>query len=291
MACRMTQLRGGLTAAAIGLALAGAASAEPAVWTVRDADTTVHLLGTIHLLAPGTDWRSEAIDEAIGGADTLWLEIDILRDTSATLAMITRGTSPDRPLRELLSAADYAEVEAAAAAAGVPMSSIEKLRPWLASITLSLAMIRTLGYDQAGVDLALAREAAARGIPVRAFETGAEQIELLAGFDEATEVAFLMEAVRASEEELDLFGRMFEAWLAGNAAILEDLLVESVALAHPAIADALLAARNRAWAERFEEIMAEPGERMVAVGAGHLVGPDDLPGLLAARGWDVDRVE
>ena len=30
--------------------------ADPALWVVRDADTTVYLFGTIHVLKPGLSW-------------------------------------------------------------------------------------------------------------------------------------------------------------------------------------------------------------------------------------------
>jgi uncharacterized protein len=84
---------------------------------------------------------------------------------------------------------------------------------------------------------------------------------------------------------------MFEAWHDGNRALLDEVLVTSVAALGPEFAAALLADRNRAWAEQFEEIMAEPGERVVAVGAGHLVGKDSLPELLAEKGWTVELVQ
>ncbi|MEQ1689527.1 MAG: TraB/GumN family protein, partial [Sphingopyxis sp.] len=30
--------------------------ADPALWVVRDADTTIYLFGTIHVLRPGLSW-------------------------------------------------------------------------------------------------------------------------------------------------------------------------------------------------------------------------------------------
>lgn len=282
------RLAAGLSAA---LSLSSPAVADPAMWTVRDADTTVHLLGTIHLLEPGTDWRSEDIEAAIAAADTLWLEIDLLGDTSGSMAMITKGTSPGTALKDRLDPADYAEVAAAAGRAGVPMTQLEHLRPWLVSISLSLAMIRQLGYDAAGVDLWLAKEAASRRIAVRAFETGAEQIDIFAAMSEEDEIAMLMQAVRATDEELALFGQLFDAWVSGDSVRLGDLMTRSVMMADPAMGQALIGNRNRAWAERFAEIMAEPGTRLVAVGAGHLVGPEGLPELLRAKGWEVEEME
>ena len=56
---------------------------SPAMWTFSDDDTTVYLYGTVHLLKPDLNWRTDALDEALKSADTLVLEADV--------------SSPDRP--------------------------------------------------------------------------------------------------------------------------------------------------------------------------------------------------
>ena len=48
--------------------------ASPALWKVADADTTIYLFGTIHLLPSGTKWRSPLFDQAASSADTLIVE-------------------------------------------------------------------------------------------------------------------------------------------------------------------------------------------------------------------------
>ena len=64
--------------------LAGALTAcplarEPAkapMWRISDGDTTIWLMGSMHLLPPRIDWRTDAVKGAIGQADTLVLETD-----------------------------------------------------------------------------------------------------------------------------------------------------------------------------------------------------------------------
>ncbi|MBK9030282.1 MAG: TraB/GumN family protein [Myxococcales bacterium] len=53
--------------------------------------------------------------------------------------------------------------------------------------------------------------------------------------------------------------------------------------------EATLGRRNRSWVAPLTE-MAAAGDGFVAVGAGHLVGPDNLPDLLTAAGFEVHRV-
>ena len=63
-----------LAAAALVLWSASAASAQARLWVIRDADSTIYLMGTVHLLRPGTEWRSPKIDAALKEATELWLE-------------------------------------------------------------------------------------------------------------------------------------------------------------------------------------------------------------------------
>ncbi|MBX9884602.1 MAG: TraB/GumN family protein, partial [Novosphingobium sp.] len=69
----------GLLIALAACGTAGPPPAEPvkvALWAISDS-TGVHgwLLGTVHSLPPGTQWRRPAIDSAISAADRLVLEI------------------------------------------------------------------------------------------------------------------------------------------------------------------------------------------------------------------------
>mgnify|MGYP003483080608 FL=1 len=41
---------------------------KPAMWKVADADTTVYLFGTVHVLPPTLTWHSPAVDKALGEA-------------------------------------------------------------------------------------------------------------------------------------------------------------------------------------------------------------------------------
>ena len=68
---------GALGAAAVtaGAVAPQAASAKgPAMWSVSDADTTVYLFGTIHLLPENYQWRTQRFDQAVAGSHELVVE-------------------------------------------------------------------------------------------------------------------------------------------------------------------------------------------------------------------------
>ncbi len=37
---------------------------DPALWVIRDEDTTIYLFGTVHILKPGMSWFDEAVKES-----------------------------------------------------------------------------------------------------------------------------------------------------------------------------------------------------------------------------------
>ena len=59
----------------------------------------------------------------------------------------------------------------------------------------------------------------------------------------------------------------------------------------PAARKALLTDRNRRWSAWVEQRLNRPGTVLMAVGAGHLVGDDAVPAMLAAEGYKVVRVQ
>ncbi|MGZ9100199.1 MAG: TraB/GumN family protein, partial [Brevundimonas sp.] len=182
--------------------------AGPALWVIRDADSTLYLFGTVHVLRPTTAWGSAKVDAAFASADHIWFEISNPDDQSAILPLIQQhGISLDRPLSSLLTAEELTALNAAAAGAGMSAAQLDVLRPWLAGLTLSVAPLVKAGYDpQSGVELILKARADAAGKPVHGFETIDKQIGILAGMSEADQLSFLrstLEAYGDATVELD----------------------------------------------------------------------------------------
>jgi len=85
------------------------------------------------------------------------------------------------------------------------------------------------------------------------------------------------------------FGDMVDAWSGGDDARLATLLDDG--FNHPALFDALLVARNRAWIPQIESLLAREGETaLVVVGAGHLLGESSVVDMLRQAGYTVERL-
>lgn len=271
---------------------APATDADPALWVVADADTKVYLFGTVHMLKPGLGWFDEAVRDAFDASDALVLELvmppaEEMQALVEELGMAAAGT----PLPETLPPEDAARLRSALTDAGLPADALDRADPWLAATTLTTLPLRELGYAEAdGAERVLAEAAAQAGKPVRGLETAREQLRLFDGLPPAAQRQLLHDTLADLPQLGATIERMIGAWSRGDADALAAMLNEDLAHA-PALAEALLVRRNRAWADWIARRMAQPGTVFVAVGAGHLAGPASVQAELARRGMRVERVQ
>lgn len=287
-----------IVSAAASLGLIGAAAhAEtppagavpgPALWRVSDADTTIYLFGTVHALPQGKAWFDGRIERAFAASDEMITEVDV-RDQSAsaaamqTAALLPEGTS----LRDLMAPDNREQFEAALVALGLPVAALDRMEPWMASLTMSLLPLLRQGYQtENGVEMALSARAGdkQRG----ALETVAEQIDLFDGMPMEAQLTFLDKTVEAMPEAKGSLDAMVAEWIEGDADALAALL--NAELDDPVLYSRLLTQRNANWAEWIEQRLQQPGTVFVAVGAGHLAGADSVQRQLAGRGLKVERV-
>ena len=289
-----TPLKRAFTAVAVLVAATLAAlpaAADPALWVVRDKDSTLYLLGTVHVLKPDTVWRTPAIDKALAEADELWIEVDT--DDTAAMAPLVRkyGLDPANPLSSKLTAEQKTRLDAAAVSMGATGASFEPLRPWLAGLQLSMGPLMKAGYDPAsGVEAKLKAAARESGKPIRTLESLEQQIGFFGDLPPAVEMAFLLSALDEMDSGPAMLDALVAAWSAGDVQALNDLMVVEMAADYPELYEALLVRRNRDWAGQIQTMLAGDGVSVIAVGAAHLVGDDSVQALLEKRGLKVERL-
>lgn len=278
-------------AAAVGLAAAAPAAAEPALWVIKDADSTIYLFGTVHVLKPQVQWRSAKVDAALAQADELVTEIRDPDDAAAAQPLIRKyGIDPTHPLSTKLPAAEKARVAAAVTSLGLPPTALEPFRPWMAALTLTVAPLVKAGYDpKSGVDTLLLARARADGKGLGALETMEQQLRFFADLPPDVELAFLKSTLDDIDEGPGALDRMVEAWAAGDTEALEAVFVTEMRRDYPALYEKLVVERNRDWAMQLKDKLAGRGVSFVAVGAGHLVGPDSVQADLRRLGVVAER--
>jgi uncharacterized protein YbaP (TraB family) len=284
--------------AALALALGNvAASAEtppegavpgPALWKVADEDTTIYLFGTVHALPQDKEWFDARIARAFAESSELVTEVDLADQARASAAMQRAGLLPEgESLRAMMSEEDRRQYEDALVSLGLPVAALDRLEPWLAALTLSLLPLLRQGYQaESGVEMALMSQAGdkARG----ALESVEQQIELFDGMPTEAQLAFLDRTVEAMANAKTTLDAMVAEWIEGDAETLAELL--NAQLDDPELRDRLLTQRNANWADWIERRLKQPGTVFVAVGAGHLSGPDSVQAVLAGRNVRVERI-
>ncbi|WP_022684002.1 TraB/GumN family protein [Sphingobium bisphenolivorans] len=271
---------------------AQAASAAPALWTVRDKDTTIYLFGTVHVMKPGVDWLKGDIKSAFDRSDELVLEI-VEPDDPHLVAGAMAGKAIARDgikLSDRLNEKDRAAYQAAMTANGLPWQTFEMFNPWMAGMALSVQPLEKLGYQaELGAEKVLARSAKAAGKPVIGLETVEQQLGYFAGLPMKQQISFLTTTVEGLPEMEAEFGRLIQYWQGGEPDKLAAEMNESLE-ATPELAQVLLIQRNANWAKWIMSRLVRPGTVFIAVGAGHLAGKGSVQDQLRRLGIKSARV-
>ena len=270
-----------------------ATDADPALWVVKDEDTTIYLFGTVHVLKPGLGWFDEAVKTAFDASDQLMLEL-VMPEDQAEAAKVMIPLAIDQSGKTLSSRLDPDQLkayQAAMASVGLPVAQFDMFEPWFPAITLSVLPLTKLGYDpEQGAEKQLTGFAKTAGKPVAGLETLPEQLGFFDTLPETQQLAFLNAVVKDLDKLGPQLDKMVVLWAKGDPDGLATAMNESLA-ATPELAKTLLWDRNARWADQLKARMDQPGTVFVAVGAGHLAGQHSVQDYLKERGLTVKRVE
>ena len=271
---------------------AATSDADPALWVVKDDDTTIYLFGTVHVLRPGLSWFDEAVKTAFDASDEVVLELVLPDDATAQAAVMkhavnTSGTT----LTAMLPEDERAAYLQSLTNIGVPPAALDQYQPWFAATNLSIMTLMKAGYDaNSGAEKVITAAAKEAGKPVSGLETMDQQLGFFSGLSKDSQIALLTSTVEELPNATKMTDDMVAKWGAGDPQGLGELMNESLRET-PELSKVLLADRNARWAEWINTRMAKPGTVFIAVGAGHLAGSDSVQAMLAKRKLTATRVD
>ena len=271
---------------------AQASMVRPALWSVRDDDTTIYLFGTVHVLKPGVQWFDGGVKRAFDASDELVLEIVEPTDPQAMAATMTHAAlaRDGIKLSDRLNPELRQRYQAAMVANDLPWQMFEAFNPWMAGMALSVQPLEKLGYRaDLGAEKTLTVAAKVAGKTVGALETVEQQLGYFAGLPIEQQVKFLDATVEGLPDMDSEFARLISHWQQGDPERLAQEMNESLE-ATPELAQVLLIQRNIRWAQWIKGRLAEPGTVFVAVGAGHLAGKGSVQDQLEGIGIGSVRV-
>ena len=275
----------------LALLIGTPASAEPPLWVVHGPHATVFILGSVHLLRPGSDWEGPHIHDAVAAADTLWFEMVEPTDPTATQALVVRtGFDLKHKLSDLLSPADRSRLDAAARSSGLPDAAVlDVMRPWMAALVIAVRPMVQAGYDpELGPDHVLQIEAAQAGKPVHGFETMERQMGFLADLPDELSLGFLVSTLDDLDGGIVKLDAIVAKWLAGQPIGAD--VTDAIQRSSPELYRVLFVERNEAWTPQIKALVEGEGVVLITVGAGHLEGPDSVLADLAREGVTFELV-
>lgn len=256
------------------------------LWRISRGGHASYLFGSLHIGRVDWAYPGPALRQAWDQTEVLAVELD-----PADVGPVLARAAPPEPLAPALAR----RVDARARVACLPPGALNALPAMLQVSTLTLLEARRDGFDVGfGQDLALMARAKAEGRPVQSLESVEEQLAALT--PTAAELPKVVEGTLRQLERGQLrapMRKLADAWSRGDLKTLADYPRWCACADSPA---------ERAWfkrvnddrnlqlAARIDALHAAGQPLLVAVGALHMSGPDALPGLLAARGFEVQPV-
>jgi uncharacterized protein len=271
-------------------------TATPALWEVRapTGDAKLYLFGTFHLLPKSLTWQTRAFGKTFKSAKSVVFELDqaeMLNPANQQLLLRRGMLLEGETLAQIVGPELYAKVAAAGQKIGVPALALQRMRPWMASVLLAVQSAKAAGFEPgAGVETVLQSMAATAKMPSSGLETMVEQIDALAALDADGAKQMLEETASELVNADKVFKEMLDAWVSGDSTKLEVAFLNDMQ-AFPKAYDALLKQRNLRWLPKLEALLANRKPVFVAVGAGHLIGPDGVVALLRAKGYRIHQVQ
>lgn len=256
----------------LAAALAGATpvtpapAADPAMFVVRDADTTIYIFGTFHALDGQAEWFQQDVRNAFEQSNELVLE-----------TLIPEGPG-QRPIA----------VQPVAAPTVTPSAS------FLATTRMAISAGRSKGMQVGnGADMVLRHIAEAEGKPVEGLEPLEYQLAMFNRLPSPQTAPAPKAGQPVGASPMDSLSKamteMQAAWKKGDQTVFVRML-DQLRQGSPETYRMMFTERNANWAEWISRRMQAPGTVFVAVGAGHLAGKDSLLVRLAEKGIESQRV-
>lgn len=309
-----------LTVGLSACATTGSLGSSPALWHIQHQGEELWLFGTIHRLpnnqatsirrksatrinrTPPMSWKTLALRKAMDKSDTLLVEMLPL-DGNALLAALTKAADKratmGQPLQQLLSQDDQTVLYEAAEKRGIQPELLSKADPLTVLSLFSNTAPRHSNTVDRGADYWLIVEASYRRLEIDGLEMLDDRLNALhtavAQLADREQAQVFMRFLETELGELSVddpeYRELVRLWASGNTQEL-GLRMEKYQQYLPTIYQAFIAARNEAWIRNLESHWLNNGENeFVAVGIGHLVGPNNLVDLLRQRGYQITRVQ
>lgn len=259
-------------------------------WRVVDLSNPLRpdfLIGTAHIPVNQKAKLQKAFVSALKTCDVFISEADI---NAVTPDVVGRYVSldGDKRLSELLPPDSWSKLQVETKSLGLGSEQLSGLEPWYASLLLTFPI--NLPGDKL-LDEVLRSAAEQQKLEVQFLETPQEVLGAMDRVARSESVGMLVETLQDLKRTRAEYHKIEEAYWGGNLVAIHSLLLDVEKLKKfPDFYERLLYERNRAWWPKIDASI-RTRHAVIAVGLGHLIGPEGLLRRLVRDGYRVDQVK
>jgi uncharacterized protein len=282
---------------AFGVNSVNAEAPKPLLWKVSDANNSLYLLGSFHMLKESDYPLAKATDMAFDDAEQMVFELSpeemnnpALGQKMAQAAMRTDG----KTLQQSVSAETWGKFEAYAKKNNMPVANFQGFEPWFVGLILNVTEMQKIGLNQAmGLDKHFMDRAAKAGKPAKGLETGDSQIAIFDGMSAKQQEQFLQDALSESAEMKTKIEELHTTWRNADDKTLFNKMAVDMRKEYPELYESINPTRNKAWLPKLEAMLKDndKDDVLVIVGALHLVGEDGVVKMLGDKGYKIERIK
>lgn len=272
------------------------------LWKATKGDTTVTVVGTIHIPDPRLAPIVNRLEDTISNADLLILEataedeagLQTLATEKPEMFFITQGPT----LIDILGEEDWARVNDRLSAMGIPGFFAAKFQPWYLSLTLAVppCALAAIQSGERGLDRQLEVIALDADVPLAALDDAEAVLQIFASEPMEDQIDGLLltleiqsdgDATSSTLIEAYFDDRVRETWEFGRIQV-EQAGIENGAELYEEVNQSLLVGRNQDWEPKINALIEGNNNVVIAVGAAHLSGDSGVLMALERAGYTLE---
>ncbi len=270
---------------------------KPLLWKVSDANNSLYLLGSFHMLKETDYPLAKSTDLAFDDAEQLVFELspEEMNNPALGQKMAQAATRTDgKTLQQSLLPETWKKFEAYATKNNLPIANFQAFEPWFVGLILNVTEMQKIGLNPAlGLDKYFMDRAANAGKPAKGLETGDSQIAIFDGMSAKQQEQFLDDALNESAEMKAKIEELHSTWRNADDKTLFNKMAAEMRKEYPELYESINPARNKIWLPKLEALLKDndKDDVLIVVGALHLIGDDGVVKLLKDKGYKVERMK
>ena len=219
-------------------------------------------------------------------------QLEELNSPKTQEIIIRKGIYNDElSLDKVLSTQTYDRLRQYCEALGIPVFSLNKLKPSMVVLTLLGLELQKLDINQTGVDNYFHHKATMEGKKIEGLESVYQQIEFVLSMGQGSEDDFIEHSIKDLKKTRQILNDLIAAWRQGDEDKLYTLYIEPMKKDYPNLYSTLIAERNREWLSKIKHYLQTSQNEFILVGVGHLVGTDGIIDHLRKSGYIINKFD